>query len=125
MITDNQAVFRYYREQFLPIYADLVAMRGEKFNAINNEIANAFSHLASANSKDTFDQVNAEKALNHLQQGTLDAAKLLWLIQHERASELFRNGELRDTSSSNLGLVWSWFAVFNLYSKIQTLSTGR
>ncbi len=85
MITCDDKIghlFDFYRERFIPAYADLVGYVGGKPLQVSNELDNVLSHLAQCynpNFDDAKKNENVDKALNHLTRVTLDCYKLLWV----------------------------------------------
>ena len=73
---------KFYKEVFLPVYADVVIFLNDKPIQILVEIENIFSHLMiffdKKNPRDErIDNLN--KAYNHLLRVTLDSYKILWV----------------------------------------------
>jgi len=73
---------KFYKEVFLPVYADVIIFLNDKPIQILVEIENIFSHLMiffdKKNPKtERIDNLN--KAYNHLLRVTLDSYKILWV----------------------------------------------
>lgn len=92
MATEKE-VFDFYQDTFKRIYADLVAVIGNKPTEIIFEIEACFSHLgvAKTSSIPQVQQDNIDKALGHLQRASLDSAKLLWLNLRSNADQIVKN----------------------------------
>jgi hypothetical protein len=87
---DLNALFAFYRKEFLPSYSDLVGYIADKPQQILYELEHVFSHISQTYNPDVSPDMkddNIEKAYGHLQRATLDGYKLLWVKIY---------GELRD-----------------------------
>lgn len=88
----------FYKNYFLPIYADVVAMLADKPQQIIFEIENTFSHLMVAldtnNNQKIIDQ-NIQKAYGHLLRSTLDCYKILWTEMSSHFDKVINNENLR------------------------------
>lgn len=87
---DLNALFAFYRNEFLPSYSDLVGYIADKPQQILYELEHVFSHISQTYNPDVSPDMkddNIEKAYGHLQRATLDGYKLLWVTIY---------GELRD-----------------------------
>lgn len=84
---DIDDFFNFYRSEFLPAYADLVAFLAVKPKQILTEIENTFSHIAQYSNtslEKSIREDNLRKANDHLVRVTLDCYKLLWVqLKHE------------------------------------------
>jgi len=89
---------KFYKEVFLPVYADVIIFLNDKPVQILVEIENVFSHLMvfldERNSK-TERINNLEKAYNHLLRVTLDSYKILWVEISKFIDSLISNEEKR------------------------------
>ncbi len=89
---------RFYKEVFLPVYADVIIFLNDKPIQILVEIENIFAHLMVF-----FDEKNSEderidnlkKAYNHLLRVTLDSYKILWVEISKFVDSLVSNEEKR------------------------------
>lgn len=75
-------VSKFYRDIFLPAYADLISYIVEKPEQISFELEAALSHIAQSYNPDINDtkkKENIQKAMGHLERATLDCYKLLWV----------------------------------------------
>lgn len=68
----------YYNNVFIPSYADAVALLADKPQQLIIEQENSLSHLILY-LKDNTDINNLKKAKGHLERGTLDAYKMMWV----------------------------------------------
>ena len=87
-----QEVVDYYHNFFVPAYADLVAFLSDKPVQVLVEIENYNSHLMRAMEDGSGDNViasNLKKAKGHLQRGTLDCYKLLFVHISRQINEYF------------------------------------
>ncbi|MBF0465714.1 MAG: hypothetical protein HQK88_12135 [Nitrospirae bacterium] len=86
-----EKVFILYREQFLPIYADLIALQGVKPMQILIEESNFLSHLCQFYN-DTLDEDtrndNLIKSENHLIRAVIDLNKLVWASLRSKLDQL-------------------------------------
>ena len=103
----QKELFHFYNDKFQLIYADLVAIKGDKPTEIVLQIESFVSHLAVANTTTDDEQVksNLTKAQGHLQRACLDAAKMLWKELKERADRVYKKKGvldwcIKDTSST-------------------------
>ena len=99
-MTEND-LYTYHEVTFKPIYADLVAVLGNKPERIAFELEAALSHIAVAHTKRELFDENIQKAFDHLQRASLDAAKILWLSYKERAEEIIKDEYIR-TFAANI-----------------------
>ena len=81
-----------YRDQFLPIYSELVARLIDKPLQTLIEIENIFTHIMNyldqSNSTD-IQQKNLEKAYNHLSRLILDSYKIIWVEVGKEIDKFF------------------------------------
>lgn len=79
-------VIEYYRSTFVPAYADLVSTTGNKPHQVLVEIENFNSHLIQCLQHPDTDlgKRNISRALTHLQRGTLDCYKLIFVELNDR-----------------------------------------
>jgi len=79
---DIDKFLEFYKNKFIPVYADLVAFIADKPIQIIIEVENSFAHLTifldKTNPKDIQIE-NLNKAYNHLLRASLDCYKLLWI----------------------------------------------
>lgn len=95
-----EELFAYYKETFLPIYADLVAVLGEKPQQIHFELESVLSHTAVAFNNPEVADENIKKAYSHLERASLDAVKILWLHYRDKASNLIMDSNIRKFASN-------------------------
>ena len=79
---DIDNLFEFYKKEFIPAYSDLVGYIGDKPRQVLIELENVLSHLSQLfNPKVTPEEqnVNLQKANDHLFRVTLDCYKLLWI----------------------------------------------
>lgn len=88
-------VYAYFSDTFQLIYADLVAVLGDKPSQIVLQIDVAFAHLASARRFPEYREDNQRKALGHLQRAALDASKLLWLTRKKEVNGFIADEDVR------------------------------
>ena len=94
-----QVVVDYYHNFFVPAYADLVAFLGDKPVQVLVEIENYNSHMMRAMEDGSADGVissNLKKAKGHLQRGTLDCYKLLFVHINRQINQYFDGFEKID-----------------------------
>ncbi|OEU59467.1 MAG: hypothetical protein BA870_08195 [Desulfuromonadales bacterium C00003094] len=96
----EQDIYALYQGEFKEIYADLVAVLGNKPTQIVFELEAALSHIAVAKTNPALNDENLEKAFCHIQRAALDAAKMLWLEFRKRASKYVEDGNLRKFCSN-------------------------
>lgn len=94
MITEED-VYRYLLDSVQPIYADVVAMLGEKPTQLVFQFEAAFVHLAVARTHPELARENLDKAMGHLQRAALDAGKILWLHKKRALSAIVSDADLR------------------------------
>jgi len=82
----EQDLFELYQSRFKPMYADLVAVTGEKSLVVDAQIESAMSHLAVSrtNGGGLARQANIDAAYGHVVRACADAAKLYWLSRFKR-----------------------------------------
>jgi len=79
---DIDKFLEFYKNIFIPVYADLVAYIADKPIQIIIEIENSFAHLTIFLDKTNTKEIqieNLNKAYNHLLRASLDCYKLLWI----------------------------------------------
>jgi len=84
-------VFKFYRTEFVPAYADLVGYIGDKPLQIPIELENAFAHMAQYFNPELDTQnkdKNLAKVYDHLVRATLDCYKLLWVTIYGQLYEI-------------------------------------
>lgn len=116
---EESQVYEFFNEKFKPIFADLVALIGEKPESILFEIEACFSHLAVAKTttEDATKIKNFEKAYGHLVRAALDATKIIWHEYHEQARIL-----ASDSDIMNLGTNKNLTVTHKLYRECQVLA---
>lgn len=89
----------YYVNVFVKSYADLVALTASKPTQILIEIENFNSHLLVALKKEESDEIinsNLRKAKTHLQRGTLDCYKMLFIKINEQVNHFLKDLTIED-----------------------------
>lgn len=116
---EESQVYEFFNEKFKPIFADLVALLGEKPESILFEIEACFSHLAVAKTTDneTIKTKNFEKAYGHLVRAALDATKIIWYEYHQQSKVI-----ASDVTFMNLGSNKNLSEIHNLYRECQNLA---
>ena len=85
--------FHFYRNDFLEVYADFVALTNTKPSQVLNEESNMLSHIVLANSApDQYDE-HMKIALSHCIHSTLDLQKLLWVKAKELVDAYIAEGK--------------------------------
>lgn len=72
---------KYYRDEFVPAYADVVVFETAKPDETLLELENILSHVfqvLNPELNDTKKTENIEKAKGHLERATLDCLKIIW-----------------------------------------------
>ena len=89
----EEELWQYYQERFKRVYADLVAVTGNKPYQISFEIEAMTSHVgvAKTNADAQIVKTNLQKAGGHLERASLDAAKILWLVYRERLQPMLED----------------------------------
>jgi len=90
--------FTLYREKFVPVYADFVALCTTKPRQILIEQENILSHLSQYKNQRLDSNTREEnliKANNHLVRVTLDMHKLVWAELRERLEPCALDGKKR------------------------------
>ena len=91
-------LFNLYREKFVPVYADFVALSTTKPRQILIEQENILAHLSQYKNKrlgnDTREE-NLTKAHNHLVRVTLDMHKLVWAELRAKLEPFALDGKKR------------------------------
>lgn len=85
-------LFKFYREECVPAYADLVGYLGDKPAQFLTEIENAFAHVAQYHNPEVDPkdkEKNISKAMDHLMRVTLDSYKLLWSTMDSSLTEVY------------------------------------
>lgn len=91
-------LFKYYREEFIPAYADLAVYLGAKPDETLLEIENILSHVARCfdPAQDEITKLkNVEKAKRHLERATLDCVKIIWVDISETLDSVNNDETLR------------------------------
>lgn len=93
----EQQVFDYYNNTFIKIYADLVAVLGDKPPEVLFELEASFAHIVVAKTTpdEKVKQGNLHKAHGHLVRASLDSAKLLWFHRRKKAESFIDDKQLR------------------------------
>lgn len=88
-------IYNYHQDAFKGIYADLVAVLGNKPSQIAFELEAVLSHLAVAKTDPDHEEENLKKSLHHLQRASLDASKMLWLEFRNRLDVYMKDSDIR------------------------------
>ena len=89
---DIDDLFKFYREECVPAYSDLVGYIADKPIQFLIEIENAFAHVAQFHNPETTPEekiTNISKAKDHLVRVTLDSYKLLWILISQDLEEIY------------------------------------
>ncbi len=107
-LMDIADVFKFYREEFVPAYSDLVTFIGEKPEQILVEIENTLSHISqyfNPRISEMDKNKNVEKSYNHLVRATLDCYKLICVMAKREIEKFF-------TSIGKTNLIWNKYLSF-------------
>jgi hypothetical protein len=77
---DIDEIYSFYRDRFLPIYADMTIVCSQKFEEIVNGLNDAFAHVMQSYDMRSSVEVrmgNLDKAYGHLVRATLDCHKIM------------------------------------------------
>lgn len=88
---DIDDLFKFYREECVPAYSDLVGYIADKPVQFLIEIENAFAHVAQFHNPETTPEekaTNISKAKDHLMRVTLDSYKMLWTEMESDISQI-------------------------------------
>jgi len=91
-------LFNYYRDEFLPVYADVVVYLAYKPDAVRMEIENVLSHVAKVfdpKLDDITKNANLEKAKRHLDRAILDCVKITWIELSQYLDQINSDESLR------------------------------
>jgi hypothetical protein len=75
----EREVYELLLGKFKDIFADLVILTGKKPAEILFELESVLSHIAVSKLYPEEEQKNINRAMQHLQRASLDAAKMLWV----------------------------------------------
>jgi len=98
---DINTVFKFYKDEFIPAYSDLVGYMGDKPQQVLIELENVLSHISQYFNPEINPEkveINLHKAYDHLHRVTLDCYKLLWVIIHEQLKIIDDDNSLRKLS---------------------------
>jgi|LGVE01.1.fsa_nt_gb hypothetical protein len=98
MTMDLDALFAFYRDEFLPSYSDLVGYIADKPQNILFVLEHVFSHISQTFNPDISSETkeeNIKKAYGHLQRATLDGYKLLWVEIYKKLVKIENDESLR------------------------------
>lgn len=95
-------IYSFYNDTFKPLYADLVALTGNKPEVILFELEACFSHIAvSKTSQDSaVIKTNFDKAYGHLTRAALDCCKLIWFEYLQESQSYRKDEDILDLGSS-------------------------
>lgn len=80
----EREVYELLLGKFKDIFADLVILTGNKPAEILFELESVLSHIAVSKLYPEEEQENINRAMQHLQRASLDAAKMLWVTYVRR-----------------------------------------
>ncbi len=89
---------KYYRDEFIPAYADVVVYLSAKPDETLLEIENILSHVFQVLNPELNDvkkTENIEKAKGHIERATLDCLKIIWGDIGELLQDVNNDEELR------------------------------
>lgn len=89
---------KYYREEFIPAYADVVVYLSAKPDETLLEIENILSHVFQVLNPELIETKkieNIEKAKGHLERATLDCLKIIWGDIGEHIQHINEDDNLR------------------------------
>ncbi len=87
---------KYYRDEFIPAYADVVVYLSAKPDETLLEIENILSHVFQVLNPELSDKrktENIEKAKGHLERATLDCLKIIWGSIGELIADINDDGD--------------------------------
>lgn len=91
-------IYEHYENVFKFVYADLVAVTGDKPREVLFELEACFAHLAvaktSSDENDDCFKKNIDRAYNHIIRASLDTVKLLWLALKQEAAKFFNDKDV-------------------------------
>lgn len=95
-VSSEDEVYKFYNETFKYLYADLVAIIGEKSEQVSFELQSCLSHLVVAKTTTCSETAlkNYDKAHGHLVRASLDCAKLIWIELRQRARNFSGDADL-------------------------------
>ena len=91
-------ISKFYRDDFLPAYADLISYIVEKPQQISFELEAALSHITQSynpNINNRKKKENIQKAMGHLERAALDCYKLLWVEIYKTIKRIEKLGFYR------------------------------
>lgn len=91
----EKEIYALHQGVFKDIFADLVAVLGNKPSQVAFELEAVLHHLAVANTDETVREENLSRALGHLQRAALDSAKMLWIEFKNRTKKYVEEPDLR------------------------------
>ena len=112
-------LFEFYRDQFIPAYADLVGYIGDKPQRVINEIENVFTHVAQSfnpNISKEDQEKNITKAYDHMVRSLLDCVKSLWVEINDDIEKIHQ-----DTNKRRFGINMreeEWMTQYSKFKKI-------
>jgi hypothetical protein len=121
----------YYRDDFVPAYADVVALLGDKPTQLLVEIENFNSHLVAALYPSATKPViegNLRKACGHLERATLDCYKLILINLYSKLNEFSRLLQRSDKTKevlSCLAGIQGYLSKIMEARKKESLNTGK
>lgn len=91
-------VFNFYRNIYVPAYADVVGYIGDKPEQTMIELENTLAHISQFYNPDLQikdKEENLKKAYSHLTRATLDCYKMLWLEINEEIDKFNDDADSR------------------------------
>jgi hypothetical protein len=98
----ESSIYSFYNDTFKPLYADLVALTGNKPEVILFELEACFSHIAVSKTSSDSNVIdkNFDKAYGHLTRAALDCCKLIWFEYLQESISYRKDDDLLDLGSS-------------------------
>lgn len=92
-----RSVIRFYHEDFTEYYATVIALTEKMPEQINNEIRNAFSHLARVYVATSVDNAKSEadKARGHIERACRDCLKASIIAVHDTIENQYNHALIR------------------------------
>ncbi len=95
---DIGEIYSFYKNRFIPIYADMTIVCSQKFEEIVNGLNDAFSHVMQSYDESSSAEIrmgNLDKAYGHLVRATLDCHKIMWFELKKKIDAVYEDSLLR------------------------------
>lgn len=95
---DVKSMYQFYREYFIPAYADLTVFTLAKYEEVMNGIHDAFFHVMQSfndGADVSVQKDNINKAHNHMIRATLDCYKIMWVELKKQIDEVYSDSAKR------------------------------